>query len=106
MTNDHLAFKKLFDFATVGIISVDEDGKILVINAYAENLFGYERNKLIGQQLELLIPERFRNKHSKLRNNYTTSPTSRPMGNGVTLYAVKKNGQKFPVEISLSHYKK
>jgi hypothetical protein len=95
-------FEQFLEFAPDGIVGVDPTGEIVLINQQAEALFGYRREELIGQMVEVLVPERFRTGHPGLRERYFQEPRTRPMGAGVELYAVRKDGSEFPVEISLS----
>lgn len=104
MINDLRVFKELFQFATVGILVVNRSGEIELINPHAEALFGYEEGELYKKRLEVLIPSASRDRHKGLREGYMADPRNRPMGKGLTLHAVRKDGTEFPVEISLSHY--
>lgn len=97
-------FKVLFECATLGILVVSSSGNIELANPSAEKLFGYSSAELIGQPLEILIPEQLRKRHTKFRNGYFSNPKDRPMGLGIELYAEKKDGNIFPVEISLGYY--
>lgn len=97
-------FRILFRYATVGILVVGQEGRIELANPCAEELFGYQHAELIGEPLELLIPENLRKKHVHHREKYFHKPKARPMGFGMELYAQKKDGTVFPVEISLGHY--
>jgi len=94
----------LFKYATVGIIVIGREGKIELANPCAEELFGYQNAELIGQALEILIPDNLHKKHVHHREGYFDSPKARPMGSGMELFAKKKDGEIFPVEISLGHY--
>lgn len=94
----------LFLYATEGILVVDDAGRIIQINPSAERLFGYEKNELINQKIEVLIPHRFSDKHTHHREEYEKNPHARSMGLGMELNGLKKNGTEFPVEISLSPY--
>lgn len=96
----------LFTYATEGIIISDSNGQIIKANPSAERLFGYESGELIGKVIEDLVPARFKNKHVSDRESFNKNPHSRSMGKNMDLYARKKDNSEFPVEISLSHYKK
>ena len=95
-------FRELLEAAPDAIIEVDSDGKIVLINAAAEEIFGYSREQLLGQQVEMLIPESGRARHHGHRAAYWSNPITRPMGFGMTLLARRQDGSEFPVEISLS----
>ena len=97
-------FKALFDYATIAILVISRDGRIELINPAAEKLFGYNNAELIGQPLEMLIPGDLRHQHVQHRTKYFEKPKARPMGRGIDLFAQKKEGPIFPVEISLGYY--
>ncbi|MEZ4777299.1 MAG: PAS domain-containing sensor histidine kinase [Bacteroidia bacterium] len=97
-------FRTLFEYATVGIIVVDHKGRIVIVNPYTENLFGYKNTELAGNSIEILIPHAVRNQHFSHREKYLHTPRNRQMGSGLDLHALKKDGSVMPVEISLSHY--
>ncbi|MBS1773636.1 MAG: PAS domain S-box protein [Bacteroidetes bacterium] len=101
----HEALEALFNNAAIGIIIVNTNGEIILVNKYALNQFGYTEAELIGNKIELLVPSRFQSKHSQHRSNYHTHAHNRPMGTGMDLYGVKKDQTEFPVEVSLSAYK-
>jgi PAS domain S-box-containing protein len=92
----------ILETAPAGMIAVDANGTITLVNAAAEKLFGYERQELVGQKLEVLVPERLRPTHEQLRGTYMVLPTSRPMGAGRDLFARQKDGAELPVEIGLN----
>jgi PAS domain S-box-containing protein len=94
-------FEALLDTAPDAMIVVDAAGEIVLVNAQAERLFGYQRDQLLGRQVELLIPERLRSRHQEHRHAYSAQPTTRPMGAGLILHARHRDGHGFPVEISL-----
>ena len=98
------AFRGLFESAPDAIILVNQDGRITLANTHAETAFGYTREELIGQPLEVLLPERFREKHSGHRNAYQANPTIRRMGVGLELFGLRKDGSEFPVEVGLSAF--
>ncbi|RYG47561.1 MAG: PAS domain-containing sensor histidine kinase [Chitinophagaceae bacterium] len=98
-------FEALFQHASMGILVADEVGTIAMANKFLLGQFGYEKaSELIGKRVEQLIPHRYKEGHSKYRDKYIEHPSPRAMGTGRDLFAIKKNGSEFPVEISLSHY--
>jgi PAS domain S-box-containing protein len=92
----------LLESAPDGMAIVNADGKIVVVNSQTEILFGYSRQELIGQPVEILIPARLDRLHVKHRASFFAEPHVRPMGAGLELFGKRKNGTEFPVEISLS----
>ena len=96
----------LFENATEGIILTNRQGNIVLANPAAEKMFGYGANELVDLPIEALVPADFRPGHKTLREGFHQKPSNRSMGAGRDLFALKKDGKQFPVEISLSHYKK
>src|SRR5919112_720465 len=84
------------------MVIVDQDGRIAVVNRQTEELFGYQREELLGQPIEILVPQRFHADHRRHRSGYLAEPEVRPMGAGMELYGRRKDNSEFPVEISLS----
>ena len=95
-------FQGLLESAPDGIVVVDSQAKIVIVNSQTEQMFGYTREELLGQSIEILVPGRFQKAHVEYRSNYTHQPITRPMGAGRALTGRKKDGTEFPVEISLS----
>ncbi len=95
----------LFEFATEGIILTNEKGEIIMANPEALELFEYSWQDMMGKSIEMLIPSRYHHKHTNYRESYYNQPGNRRMGHGRDLYAIKKSGAEFPVEVSLSYYK-
>ena len=98
-------FRELLEAAPDAIIEVDRQGRIVLLNAVTEKLFGYSREELLGKNVDALIPDTAHGRHASHRANYWSAPQTRPMGHGLTLQARRKNGSEFPVEISLSPVK-
>ena len=94
--------RTVIEGAPNGIVMVDGRGSIVLLNAQTEKLFGYEREELLGNSIEILVPERFRGSHADSRNRYLSNPTTRSMGAGRDLYGLRKDGTEFPVEIGLN----
>jgi len=99
---EHMRFRELLEAAPDAIIEVDREGRIVLLNRVTEQLFGYGREELLGQPVEVLIPDHARAGHHANRERYWAHPTTRPMGIGLTLEGQRKDGSRFPVEISLS----
>ncbi len=97
-------FGALFDYASIGILVTNRRGEIVMINDFALDQFGYLREELLGRTVEALLPAHLRERHIGHRERYVAHPQSRPMGIGLDLFAIRKDGTEFPVEISLSHY--
>jgi PAS domain S-box-containing protein len=94
--------KAALDAAPSAMVAIDESGRLILANAQAERLFGYEKGDLVGRVVEDLVPDRLRVGHGLLRTIYAAHPTTRPMGAGLDLRARRRDGTEFPVEISLT----
>jgi PAS domain S-box-containing protein len=99
----HGISKALFDAAAEGLIVVDMQGAIVLVNKRSEEMLGYDNGELIGMAIETLVPHRF-SSHLRHRNDYLQAPARRSMGIGLDLTALRKDGSEFPVEISLNHF--
>lgn len=95
-------FLGLLESAPDAIVISDREGRIVMVNSQTSKLFGYDHKELVGESLEILLPESIRDRHTAHRQAYTKNPHTRPMGIGLELLARRKDGSEFPVEISLS----
>src|SRR5678810_120313 len=102
LSHEDEKFRRLLEAAPDAMVIVDRSGRMLLVNAQTESIFGYSRQELLDQPVEILIPEHFRHKHQQHRDAYHRAPHSRPMGSGLELLGRRKDGSTFPVEISLS----
>jgi len=103
--DESIPYNDLIELAPNAVLVVDEKGGILLVNAQAEEVFGYPRDELVGQPIEILIPQRFHSRHLVNRNNYISAPSARSMGQTVASYGRRKDGGEFPAEIDLSPLK-
>jgi PAS domain S-box-containing protein len=95
--------RAIFENASEGILVVDAAGRIVSVNAKTEEMFRYERAALLGQPLEILLPERLRTRHVPQRAGFMAHPRTRPMGRGLDLTGRRSDGEEFPIEVSLSY---
>ncbi|MDJ0760114.1 MAG: PAS domain S-box protein [Woeseiaceae bacterium] len=95
-------FRTLLETAPDAMVIVDSSGRIAIVNSQTEQMFGYSRRELLGNPIEMLLPERIREQHERHRAKYLEAPSLRPMGQGLALLGRRKDGEEFPVEISLS----
>lgn len=94
-------YRDLLEAAPDGVLEVDREGRIALVNSATERLSGYRREELLGQPIELLVPPELRARHEVQRHAYWSNPMTRPMGNGLDLILLRKDGDRLPVEISL-----
>lgn len=97
-----MIFKGLLESAPDAMVITNGEGRILMVNAQTEAIFGYNRQEIVGEKVEILIPDRFHSNHVHHRDNYVHSPKVRAMGVGMALFGKRRDGSEFPVEVSLS----
>ncbi len=95
-------FRLAIEAAPTGMLVMSASGSIVLVNAQIESLFGYTREELLGQQIEMLVPKRFRARHPEFRQEFFAAPKARPMGEGRDLYGLRKDGSEVPIEIGLN----
>ena len=95
-------YRHIVEAAPSAIVLVDSHGKIVLVNAQTEKLFGYARKELVGKRIEILVPERFRKAHPGYRDSFFARPSVRSMGAGRDLFGLHKDGREIPVEIGLN----
>jgi two-component system, sensor histidine kinase PdtaS len=94
--------RRVIDASPTAMVMINKDGLMEMVNAEAEKVFGYSRKEMLGQPVEMLIPDQFRTGHPSLRQMFYRDPQSRRMGAGRDLYALRKDRSEFPVEIGLN----
>ena len=97
-----MEYRAVFEAAPDGIVLVGPDGAIVDVNSCALSMFGYERDEIVGRAVEMLVPRELQRTHVEHRHRYMAAPRTRPMGVGIELRGLRKDGSEFPVEISLS----
>jgi sigma-B regulation protein RsbU (phosphoserine phosphatase) len=96
------ASRLILEAAPDAIVVTKQNGRIVLVNSQTERLFGYTRQELLGQKVEVLVPQHVRRRHAKNRTAYFSHPSVRPMGSGLELYGRRKDGTEFPIDVSLS----
>ena len=95
-------FRALIESAPDAMVIIRDGGEIVLINAQTEKMFGYSKEELLGQSMEVLVPKRFREQHARHRFDFSNNPHIRPLGSGMELFGLRKNGEEFPADISIS----
>lgn len=104
-SNEKQLVEAIFSHASIGILVANDQGEILLANPFMLVQFGYAKEELTGKKVEVLIPGRFHHKHVHHREGFSSHMQNRPMGLGMDLFGVRKDGSEFPVEVSLCHYR-
>ena len=99
-------FDAIFDYASISIVVTDSEGLITLVNPFALREFGYTAPELKGRRIEVLIPPRFRQRHQHFHDQYIAAPATRMIGEGKEIFALRKDGSEFPVQVNLSNYNK
>ena len=99
---DEMLFRLMVESAPIAIVAINDSGKIVYTNEKLDELFGYDYGELIGRDLALLVPQKLRHIHRQHQTNYIQQPHVRPMGSGLDLRGVRKDGVEFPIEAGLS----
>jgi len=102
VTDSDVLFRMAVEAAPNAMVMIDPRGAIAMVNAQTERVFGYDRSEMLGQPIEMLLPARFGKSHPARRDGFFANPKPRAMGEGRDLYARRKNGEEFPVEIGLN----
>lgn len=95
-------FHGLMEGAPDAIVIIGQDGRITMVNAQTDRMFGYSREELLGQEVEILVPQRYRTNHARFRTDFFTAPTTRRMGSGMELTGMHRDGREVPIEVTLS----
>ena len=101
---ERIIFDTLFEAVSEGIVVVDKNQEIMVVNSSAEAMFGYNKGELLNQQLKTLIPQKYKGTHDSHFNSFLKVQQKRQMGHGRDLYAAHKNGSVFPIEVGLNPF--
>ena len=104
LSNKEEYFRHIIEAAPCSIIIINEQGIIEKVNLQTELLFGYANSELLGQSIDLLVPERFREQHPKHRQQFSDNPSQRKMGQGRAIFGLTKDGSEFPAEIGLARF--